>query len=297
LLTSGNDKSRTVVALPDPTASKNIRKTLQDAGFSHCREVASLPKLEERLASDDVDLLITTLNDRGWDSGDLIRRIRHGELGNPFMIIMVLLDQPVPAMVNKVVGAGADDLLLAPWLGRLVLGRLEVLIHGRKPFFVTHNYVGPERRTQRRSTDPPTLDVPNPLQWLTVAKGSREDLQLAVDEARRDVSQSKVRNCGNQLRFLADRVVANFNAGGQAAIIVDMQTLLSTSAELRLHAADTRFSPAIELAESLSILSQRLLQSGRTPRVEEVAVLPTLADAVVAAISEHELEIEEQHDW
>jgi DNA-binding response OmpR family regulator len=286
LFTPGNEKSRTLVALPDAASRKSIRKIIQEAGYTHCREVASLPDLEEKLGAGEVDLLVTTLNDRGWDCGSLIQHVRQGHLGNPFLLVMMLLDEPSPSVVNRVVNCGADDLLLAPWLDRLVLGRLETLLHSRKRFLVTHDYVGPERRSQARpgANSAPTIDVPNPMHWLTVAAGNREDLNRAVDTSREDLNRDRIKSCGNQLRFLADRVVANFATGGHAAIIPDIMTMLQASEELALRAADTHFAPAIELAEGLRTICQRLAREERTARASEVGVLPSLADAVVRAL-------------
>jgi CheY-like chemotaxis protein len=281
-----------LVALPDAAARKTLRKILQEAGFTHCREVANLESLAEKLASGPVDLLITTLNERGWDSADIIRRIRQGELGNPFMLIMVLLDQPVPSVVDRVVNAGADDLLLAPWLDRLVLGRLDGLIHGRKPFLVTSDYIGPERRSHQRAVGPsaPAIEVPNPMHWLTVKSGSREELERSVEHAAAAVNLNKIKSCSNYLRVLADRVVTNFAKGGHAAIIPDILVMLAASEELVTRAANTQFAPAIELTEALRTLCQRLAREDRAARVAEVGVLPSLADAVVTAIYNSEPE-------
>jgi CheY-like chemotaxis protein len=286
LFTKGNEKSRTLVALPDAASRRSLRKIIQEAGYTHCREVGSLPELADKLAGGEVDMLITTMNERGWDSGDLIRRVRRGALGNPFIIIMVMLDDPSPNVVNRVVNCGADDLLLAPWLDRLVLGRLETLLHGRKRFLVTHDYVGPERRSQQRpgAQAAPAMDVPNPMHWLTVVGGKREHLDQAIAHSREDLNCSRIKSCGSQLRFLADRVVANFAANGHAAIIGDIQVMLAAAEELAHRAVDTDFAPAIELAEGLKTLCQRLVREERAARAAEVGVLPQLADAVLMAI-------------
>lgn len=291
-LTGDNDQSRTLVALPEAADRKNLRKIVQEAGFGHCREVADLVNLEERLGGQDVDLLITTLNDRGWDSTALIRRNRLGLLGNPFMLIMVLIDQPNPAIVNRVVDAGADDLLLPPWLDRLVTARLDLMLHGRKAFIVTHDYVGPERRVQTRegSASPVPVEVPNPLELMAFNITSREEMKILTERAREEINLHKIKTCGNQLRFLADRVVANYAAQGHGAILSDVQVMMAASNELMTRAVNTHFAPAIELTESLGRLCQRLVREDRQPRPDEIAILPSLADAVIISIYNNEPE-------
>lgn len=292
LFTWGNDKSRTVVALPEAPARKNLCKMIQGAGFANCQEIASLRQLEETLGSSDVDLLITTLNDRDWDSFDLIRRIRTGALANPFILIMVLLDEPKPEIVNRVVNSGADDLLLAPWLERLVLGRLDGLLHARKRFVITHDYVGPDRRSLFRAggSSAPAIEVPNPMQWLTVGSGNREALNKAVNEAKEAINLKKIKSFGHQLRFLADRIVATFAENEPRAIIPYVVTLLAAADELAARATDSVFPQAIELTQSLRTLCQRLAREDRTARAAEVGVLPALADAVIAALYSEEPE-------
>jgi hypothetical protein len=283
----GYDDLRTLVALPDAIGRKGLRKTLVNEGMLHCREVAEMPVLIDKIRQSAPDLLITTVNDQ-WDSGDLIRKVRHGALGeNPFMVSIVLLDQPVPAMVNRVVNAGADDLLLPPWLGRLVIDRLDNFAQGRKPFLVTHDYIGPERRTMQRRDDAlvsPTMDVPNPVQWLSDGNADREAFRKKIEAALEMVNLRKIKSTGGQLRWLADRAVAQFAEGGQPAIQPSIRSLLEAADEMVRRAANTDFAPAIELTSGLRTLCLRLQKSDRAAKVEEVAVLPSLADAVAKAL-------------
>jgi DNA-binding NarL/FixJ family response regulator len=284
----GYDELRTLVALPDAISRKGLRKTMVNEGMLHCREIGEMPVLVEKIRQADPDLLITTINDQ-WDSADLIRKVRNNALGtNPFMVIIVLLDQPNPALINKAVNAGADDLLLPPWLGRLVIDRLDNFAQGRKPFLVTHDYIGPERRSVARQDDnsllSPTLDVPNPVQWLSEGNKDRELFRKKILAALEQVNLRKIKSAGGQLRYLADRIVEQFVEGGQAAIQANLTSMLEAADEMGRRAANTDFAPALELTAGLREICQRLQNTGRAPKPDEVAVLPALADAVVKAI-------------
>lgn len=283
----GYDALRTLIALPDPVVRKTLRKTLQTEGLLHCREIAELPVLIDHLGRTEPDLLITALDEGAWDTADLIRQIRNSTLGrNPFMVVITLLQTPSPSLVSRAVNAGADDLLLAPWLGRLVLDRLDNFAQGRKPFLITHDYIGPERRSFYRegTPPPPTVEVPNPVQWLSAGNDDRVVYRRKIEQALQMVNLRKIKSCGGQLRFLADRAVENFAKDGHAGILPTIRTLLEVADEMVQRAANTDFAPAIELTSSLRALCHRLLREDRTPRTEEVAVLPSLADAVVNAI-------------
>jgi CheY-like chemotaxis protein len=283
----GYESLRTLVALPDPVVRKTLRKTLQGEGLLHCREIAEMPVLIDHLSRTEPDLLITALDDGAWDTADLIRQIRHSALGrNPFMVVITLLQSPSPSLVSRAVDAGADDLLLAPWLGRLVLDRLDNFAQGRKPFLITHDYIGPERRSFYRDGQPPppTIEVPNPVQWLSAGHDDRVLFRRKIEQALELVNLRKIKSCGSQLRFLADRAVETFAKDGHAGIRPTIRALLAAADEMVRRAADTDFAPAIELTTSLRALCNRLLREDRTPRPEEVAVLPALADAVVNAL-------------
>jgi DNA-binding NarL/FixJ family response regulator len=283
----GYDDLRTLVALPEAIGRKGLRKTLTNEGMLHCREVAEMPVLLEKIQQATPDLLITTINEQ-WDSASLIRKVRHGGLGsNPFMVIIVLLDQPAPEMVNRVVNAGADDLLLPPWLGRLVIERLDNFAQGRKPFLVTHDYIGPERRTMARREDAlvsPTMEVPNPVQWLSDGNADREAFRKKIEAALEMVNLRKIKSTGGQLRWLADRTVEQFAEGGQPAIQPSIRSLLEAADEMVRRAANTDFAPAIELTTGLREICLRLQKTDRMARENEVAVLPSLAEAVAKAL-------------
>jgi CheY-like chemotaxis protein len=287
----GYDELRTLIALPDPVARKTLRKTLSAEGLLHCREIAEMPALIDHLGRHDPDLLVVALDEGAWDSAGMIRQIRNGALGhNPFMVVITLLQAPSPALVTRAVNAGTDDLLLQPWLGKLVLDRLDNFAQGRKPFLVTHDYIGPERRGFYRegAPPPPTVEVPNPVQWLSEGNDDRAAFRRKIEQALETVNLRKIKSCGGQLRFLADRVVENFAQGtperGHEAILPTVRALLEAADEMVRRAADTDFAPAIELTAGLRVLCHRLLRADRAPRAEEISVLPSLADAVVNAL-------------
>jgi CheY-like chemotaxis protein len=283
---------RTLIALPDPAARKTLRKSLQEQGLLHCREIGELPALAEKIGQADPDLLITLLDD-SWNSGELITRIRHGQTAaNPFMVIIALLPAASPVLVGRVIEAGADDLLLPAWLGRLVMDRLDNFVHGRKTFLITHDYVGPERRSFYREGEPApaTIEVPNPVQWLSTGKDDRAAFRKKVALALEAINLRKIKSHSTQLRRLADQIVAAFAAGGHQAILPLVGSLLESADELERRAANTEFAPAIELTTGLRTLSERLLREDREPRGEEISVLPSLADAVSNALYWHEKE-------
>ena len=71
--------------------------------------------------------------------------------------------------------SGPDDLLLIPFAPDQIMSRLKILVERRKPFVVTHDYIGPDRRTAPRpgTTSATQFQVPNPAraQALSLPQG------------------------------------------------------------------------------------------------------------------------------
>src|SRR3546814_1821103 len=78
------------------------------------------------------------------------------------------------------------SLLVKPLSTRIILDRIETVALHRKPFVVTSDYIGPDRRkaVARRDSNVPLIEVPNPLRekmlgrpldaGAQVVRGSRE---------------------------------------------------------------------------------------------------------------------------
>lgn len=99
------------------------------------------------------------------DACQTFSAIRHNELGtNPFICINGVAWSPKQALVNKVMGSGADVLVAAPISPSLILDRIEALVRSRKPFVVTSDYIGPDRRfLDDRGNEIELMEVPNSL--------------------------------------------------------------------------------------------------------------------------------------
>ena len=83
---------------------------------------------------------------------------------NPFLPVMALSYNPTPELVRKIIDSGADDLVPKPVSADRLIDRIKLLIEARKPFVVTTDYVGPDRRkASDRAGTVPRVEVPNSL--------------------------------------------------------------------------------------------------------------------------------------
>ena len=75
--------------------------------------------------------------------------------------------------MKKVIQAGADDLLSKPFSVDTLLRRVGRLIHERKPFIVTGDYVGPTRQAKsQKEANAERFDAPNTLKARALNEGS-----------------------------------------------------------------------------------------------------------------------------
>lgn len=144
-----------------------VRNALTNLGIHEAEEANGYGKARQSLEMGGFDVVVLAAALEGRDGCALLREVRHGRLGpDPFIVAVTLLPPGDPAGLRRAVDSGTDDLLLIPFPVGQLANRLEALATRRKPFVVTHDYIGPDRRSLDRpqaGAAAVTLDAPNPL--------------------------------------------------------------------------------------------------------------------------------------
>ncbi len=111
------------------------------------------------------DLIIANVDDADESAASLLRSIRNGTVtGNPFVPMIVTCNNSTAATVRAAVDCGADAVVLKPYSLQQIMDPVMALVDRRRPFVVTADYVGPERRNaQREGQIIEQVVVPNPL--------------------------------------------------------------------------------------------------------------------------------------
>jgi CheY-like chemotaxis protein len=154
------------------------------------------------------DLLICSAEIDGVFLGDLVKEIRHARLHNhPFPVIVMLLPSAEHDLVSNVINCGPDDILLMPVSPAQLWSRIEPLLQKRKPFIVTRDYIGPDRRKEKRQDGQmmPPLEVPNPLAArLNAVPPARLEQDIGMATQRLNIM--KVDRDGVQIRWLGNAI-------------------------------------------------------------------------------------------
>lgn len=229
---------RLTIADPSQMIRTGLKGALYAMGFRAITDTSSYIKLHDLIEQDAVDLLITGSEMEGNDVGFLIKEMRDQRLGsNPFPVVITLLSRPEPDSVRRIIDSGCDDLLLTPVSPDQLILRIEKLCRTRKPFVVTHDYTGPDRRTRQRAFDShsaPMLDVPNPLRVRGESGLDGTRLQRMVIEASATLNRMKVERYAVQIDWLSNHIHACVRDGKGH----DAQTLLPHTNRLVMVAED-----------------------------------------------------------
>lgn len=265
---------RLVIADDSQMVRAGLRGAMFSIGFRNINETGSFIKLHDLIDQDAIDLLITSSALEGNDTGFLVSEMRNQRLGtNPFVVVISLLASAEPDYVRKVIDSGADDLVLTPVQPDQLILRIEKLTRTRKPFVVTHDYSGPDRRTKSRAFEThsaPMLEVPNPLKFraeATSLDGTR--LIRTIGETAITLNRMKIERYAVQIDWLVTHIHATIRDGAVAdpAELIPHVTKLCAVAEdmerrMRGTAAEMHAAPVAEVLT----LARRLEESpGRIP--------------------------------
>lgn len=180
-----------LIAIENPMVSKGLQNVLHHEGFPRPLEADSQSALLQMLGEQSFDVVVTATEIGADFIPPTIQKLRQGLLKHhPLPVVIELLVSSEGDYIRKVINSGPDDLLQIPVAPGQLLARLAVAAEQpRKPFIVTSDYVGPDRRTNTRPDTPamPLLEVPN----LVALKVRRTPDELIAEE---------IRACSDKLR-------------------------------------------------------------------------------------------------
>jgi DNA-binding NarL/FixJ family response regulator len=228
---------RTLLAVDNPLLRKGLYEAFKHAGFAMLEDASAPETLGNALSEASFDLIIMAADMQGVFVCHLISELRNGRLGqHPFAVAIVLLPVAHNDYVRKVIDCGPDDMLLMPVSPSQLLSRVEVLARTRKPFVVTQDFVGPDRRQEKRpGPSAPMFDVPNPLS-AKVNNMSAEMLEAQIAMATKRLNSHKLERYIVQISWLNDAIANQVNRGqvDQAFVQGHVARLLQIADDLPL---------------------------------------------------------------
>ncbi len=291
---------RVLVGDPNRDVRDGIRGGLYGQGFRYIMVTDRMSVVETAVATNKVDLLICDTELPDGDLYDLVYKIRHHELGdNPFIVVTALITAPTPQIVKKIFDAGCDDLIPKPISTGLLFERVLNLARNRKPFVVTSDYIGPNRRAKPRpgTQQFPEIDVPNPLTVKATDDTSAEDIQAEIDRAANVLNEQKMECHAHQINYLVERIVPLYEDGSaDESVISHLDRLLYVSEDINRRLEGTRYAHVGELCLSMVNVVRAVRQAPLSPDRKDISLLPALAQAIKCAFEPKENVAELAHD-
>ncbi|SCA55233.1 putative Response regulator consisting of a CheY-like receiver domain [Candidatus Terasakiella magnetica] len=263
-----------------------LKGILHQAGFRSIQDVSNHEQLENALMSKSPDLLLCDIRLPGGDVCETIGKLRHNQCGfNPFCSVILFIDEPTQDVVARASKAGLDDLQIKPIVAKKILARVEYLVEKRKPFVVTTDYIGPDRRTGHRpgTMEISTVEVPNSIQGKATGNFNEREFRDHIEKSVWEINAQKIERQAYQIAYLVDRIVPayqdqqfNKESMGQCARLVDV------SKDIAKRLEDSDFDHLSGLVSTLETVAESLWKSGTLPKQKDLELLPELSAAISA---------------
>ena len=204
-----------VIADSRASMSQALRNALVNEGYRDVQTFGRLAALRDAMKGSLADLLVLDVDLPGGDSLELVRDIRHSRIGrNPFLPVILLTWASDPDVVERAVSSGVDLILVKPLSAAQLFSRIEGLVADRKPFVVTADYVGPDRRGHPKQAQPKLFSVPNTLKDKMEGRlVDPAELLDQINAALQDMNASRLAQAGAKLSGLIEDVCRTLESG------------------------------------------------------------------------------------
>jgi DNA-binding response OmpR family regulator len=272
---------RLVIAEPNESVRFGLRGALMRVGFEHVVDTGDFLTVREMCADDNADLLICGTRLADGDFGDLIHNIRHNAVGtNPFVNIITMVPAADEQTVRRAINAGTDDILVMPVAPGRLLERVDHMIRERRPFVVTTDYIGPDRRTGHRpgSQVIPQIVVPNPVRAMVEPVPDRNKLRLEIETKARFLNEQKIERHAYQIVYLVEKIDRiNSAVPGDESTRPDLERLLWVTNDVARRIGNSVYSHWGNRCRSLVDVMTRVQRTNRKASARDLMELNALA--------------------
>ncbi len=281
-----------IIVDSDRISRQTIRNILSDHGI---KRITMANNMRDMIATLDVsspDLLIADHEMPDGDLSDFVHKLRHYETKyNPFLPIIATAWSPTHDTVRGIIQSGVDHIVSKPLSAGQLMKRIKVLALARKPFIVTSQYIGPDRRKkddERPSVAIP-VSVPNTLNMKATGSGELDPatLQAEVDACIKQVNIQKLERNAQQVAFLSDRIVPGLAMGEPDETTArSLDRLLYVSEDIARRMGGTPYAHVSELCKTMIDVTRRIIDAGDFPAPKDVELLKPVAKSIEAGFSE-----------
>ena len=277
------DQVTVVVADPDPRARTIAKRTLVQAGFRKILTGHSLSFVKESFDIEMPELLIAETELPDGDFTDFVTDLRRHKIGNnPFLVVSALTSNPTPELVKKVIQAGADDLLSKPFDVDTLMRRVGRLIHERKPFIATGDYIGPVRQAKsQKEANAEQFVAPNTLKARALNEASTSEIQSMVDAAIKNVNSTALESHAEDINELVSIISPRLETLQiDATSRLCLERLCFTCEDANRRLGDTEYDHVSDLCQTLLWVVNNIRNSAGNVSERDYKLLSPLNKAI-----------------
>jgi CheY-like chemotaxis protein len=257
---------RTLMAEPNRQVSGALRSGLLRYSLRDVVACTTATRAFQILTEQPFDLICLDADLEDADVCESVRRLRDNKLGkDPFSNVVLFANPPMGPRVRQLVDSGADAIVIKPVAVSELISKIDQLINARKPFVVSSDYTGPDRRSAPR---PGTMVIPLitvPSNMRQRALGAIDDNQhvRAVNQTWSAVTQQKIERQIFQIGWLLERIIPG---GEKAAVEIEAihyaLNLVMVSDDLSERLTTAHLSELVPICQTLKENAQKLRDSG-----------------------------------
>lgn len=285
-------KARIHLIVHEPGIRRTVRDLLYSIGVEDLILGSKFEDIRIAITENTPDLIILGSSFPDGDVPALIKDVRHNKVGkDPFLPIISLTPEPTEELVGSIADSGSDDLLVYPLSPAQLLMRIEVLVERRKPFVVTTNYIGPDRRGieayRQGQGEILPIEVPNTLRASVTGDISKQELAMAIKSSLGIVNGQRLGRSGDHIYWLINRIITGYQSetGGmlEPQIADFLRELIKLGGETAKRLPGTGFEHVAYLCETLISVTERMEAAGSDAEETDKALLAELANAFKTA--------------
>jgi DNA-binding response OmpR family regulator len=274
---------------PESNLRHAIRAALNREGYANVEDFEKIANLREAVAKKDPDLIVLDSEMDSENADRIVTDIRYGKLGrNPFVPVIVTIWEPEREQVRRVASSGCDDMLVKPLSPAQMFDRIKVLVNNRKPFVVTSDYIGPDRRKDPdRGSEIPTIDVPNTLRAKVKGEPvNRSALASAINEAQSEINDQRLKRNAFQIAFLVNLLLPELKKLEVTdERIKTVDRLIEVSRDTGNRMKGTEYEHVNTLCSAMIRVASSISDTISHPDSKDVELLKPMSEAILAAFN------------
>lgn len=281
-----------VIAEPNTQLCRALREGIMARGFERLMTAGSFDELKNLVTEAKPDLVITDVDLPGAGPGsvvELIKAIRHSTVGaNPFVVIMAMVEGPTEDRIGRVVDAGVDAILVKPLAVRTMLDHIASLIIARKPFFITSEYIGPDRRLAPRDGESgedadyiSTIEVPNSLSQKAHGTFDAAAMEQQISETVTRLNEHRVVCNATLINSIVGQILPSYENGeADETVRIHIGQLIRVGQDIGRRIAGTEDRHVTPLCNSLVKVARAIHARYLSPDHRDIELLKNLSVAI-----------------